>query len=64
MCLISQSAVSGQSSRMSRFSRIMAAKKKKKKIRISNRQCHSKFPRKGSKTKYEKKNLKSDLWPG
>ena len=32
--------------------------KKQRKIRISRRQCHSKFPRKGSKTKYEKKNLK------
>ena len=48
---------------MSRFSRITAAKIKRK-IRISNRHCLSKFPRKGSKTKYEKKNLKSDLWPG
>ena len=46
---------------MSRFSRITAAKIKRK-IRISNRQCHSKFPRRGSKTKYEKKNLKSGLW--
>ena len=46
------------------FLELWLLKKKKKKIRISNRQCHSKFPRKGSKTKYEKKNLKSDLWPG
>ena len=46
---------------MSRFSRITAAKIKRK-IRISNRQCQSKFPRRGSKTKYEKKNLKSGLW--
>ena len=46
---------------MSRFSRITAAKIKRK-IRISNRHCHSKFPRRGSKTKYEKKNLKSGLW--
>ena len=50
--------------RMLKFSWIMAAKKKQRKIRISNRQCHSKFPRRGSKTKYEKKNLKSGLWPG
>ena len=49
--------------RMSRFSRITAAKIKRK-IRISNRHCHSKFPTRGSKTKYEKKNLKSGLWPG
>ena len=46
---------------MSRFSRIMAAKKKK--IRISNRQCHSKFPGRGSKTKYEKKpKVRSLTW--
>ena len=49
--------------RMSRFFRITAAKIKRK-IRISNRHCHSKFPTRGSKTKYEKKNLKSGLWPG
>ena len=28
--------------------------KKTRKIRISSRQCHSKLPRKGSETKYEK----------
>ena len=64
MCLISQSAVSGQSRVACRdFLELWLQKKKKKerKIRISNRQCHSKFSRKGSKTKYEKKNLKSDL---
>ena len=49
--------------RMSRFSRITAAKIKRK-VRISNRQCHSKFPRRGSKTKYEKKNLKLGPRPG
>ena len=66
MWLISQSAVSAQSRVACRdFLELwLLKKKKKKKIGISNRQCHSKFPRKGSKTKYEKKNLKSDLWPG
>ena len=40
------------------FLELWLLKKKPEKIRISSRQCHSKLPRKGSETKYEKKNLK------
>ena len=51
---------------MSRFSRIMAAKKKKKKkIGISNRQYHSKFLRRGTekkKIRKEKPKVSSLTW--
>ena len=48
---------------LSRFSWIMTAKNTKK-IRISYGQWLLKFPRSGSKTKYEKKNWKLHTWPG
>ena len=38
--------------------------KNTKKIRISYGQWLLKFPRSGSKTKYEKKNWKLHTWPG
>ena len=44
---------------MSRFCRIMAAKKKEEKFVFLTDNVTQ-----GSKTKYEKKNLKSGLWPG
>ena len=65
MCLISQSAVSGQSRVACRdFLELWLPKKERRKIRISNRQCHSKFLRRGSKTKYEKKKpkVRSSTW--
>ena len=66
MCLISQSAVSGQSRVACRdFLELWLLKKKKKrKIRISNRQCHSKFLRRGSKKKKpkEKPKVRSLTW--
>ena len=48
---------------LSRFSWIMTAKNTKK-IRISYGQWLLKFPKSGSKTKYEKKNWKLHTWLG
>ena len=60
MCLISKSAVSGQSRVACRdFVELWLPKKKEEKFVFLTDNVTQ-----GSKTKYEKKNLKSGLWPG
>ena len=60
MCLISKSAVSGQSRVACRdFVELWLPKKKEEKFVFLTDNVTL-----GSKTKYEKKNLKSGLWPG